>query len=144
MSSKKETDEAVVDRARHIVSAERRIRWIPLFYAVLFLSLSFYFTVKAARKIGTGEEEQLKLGFFYGLALAVVWTTFGLLGAICLGKFLIGVRNATSEFRTQELLVEYHDRLRNHGLLGRSEESSGAGKQDPPDSPEQDRKSSLR
>lgn len=134
MSSKKETDETVVDRARHIVTAGRSIRWFPLFYAVMFLGLSFYFTIKAARKIEAGDEEQLKLGFFYGLALAVVWTTIGLLGAICLGKFLIGIRNSTSEFRTQELLVKYHDRLRDHGLLEKSEAASAEGKRDRPDS----------
>ena len=49
------------------------------------------------------------MGFVYGLALAVVWTTFGLIGALCLGKFLAGFRD---DFRTQELLVRYHDRLR--------------------------------
>jgi len=134
MSSRKETDEAVVNRARHVVTAARRIRWLPLFYAVMFLGLSFYFTLKAARKIETVEEEQVKLGFLYGLALAVVWTTFGLLGAICLGKFLIGIRNATSEFRAQELLVEYHDRLRDHGLLAKSEAASAAENRDRPES----------
>jgi len=54
------------------------------------------------------------MGFVYGLALAVVWTSFGVLGAMCLGKFLVGV---SSDFRSQELLVRYHDSLRDLGQL---------------------------
>jgi hypothetical protein len=53
-------------------------------------------------------------GFVFGLALAVVWTTFGVLGALYLGKFLVGV---SSDYRSQELLVRYHDRLRDLGQL---------------------------
>ena len=80
-----------------------------LIYAALFLGLSGYFTLVCVRKIENLYAEQLSMGFVYGLALAVVWTSFGLLGALCLGKFLVGF---SDDFRTQELLVRYYDRLR--------------------------------
>lgn len=109
MSRANETDEAVVERARRVVAARRKLRWVMLAYATLFLGLSVYFTIQVVRKIENLSAEQLTLGFVFGLALAVVWTSFGLLGALCLGKFLAGFRD---DFRTQELLVRYHDRLR--------------------------------
>lgn len=80
-----------------------------LVYATLLLGLSVYFTIQVVRKIENLYAEQLTMGFVFGLALAVVWTSFGLLGALCLGKFLAGFQN---DFRTQELLLCYHDRLR--------------------------------
>jgi len=80
-----------------------------LLYACLFLGLSGYCTVVGIRKVESLEAGRLSGGFVFGLALAVVWTTFGLLGALCLGKFIAGFG---SELRVQELLIRYHDRLR--------------------------------
>src|SRR5206468_13037850 len=124
-----------------VVVAGRSLRWFPLIYAVSFLGLAFYCTVKGVRKNQGLEEEQLRLGFVYGLALAVVWTTFGFLGAICLGKFLTGFKNARTEYRVQELLVEYHDRLRDQGLLDRSGETGRSGDQGQPIRSEKNRTS---
>jgi hypothetical protein len=109
MSRATQTDEAVVEKARRLLAAQRRVRWIMLLYAAMFLGLSGYFTLAGIQKIETSDADQLSMGFVYGLALAVVWTSFGLLGALCLGKFLVGF---SGDFRTQELLVRYHDRLR--------------------------------
>jgi hypothetical protein len=109
MPRAKETDEVVVERARRVLAARRKFRWLMLMYAAVFLGLSVYSTVKVVRKIENLYAEQLTMGFVYGLASAVVWTSFGLMGALCLGKFLAGFQN---DFRTQELLVRYHDRLR--------------------------------
>lgn len=85
-----------------------------LLYAGLFLGLAGFFTVAGILKIENLDTEQLKMGFVYGLALAVVWTSFGVMGAICLGKFLVGF---SGDFRPQELLIRYHDRLRDLGQL---------------------------
>ena len=109
MSRARQTDEAVVEKARRLLAAQPRLRWGMLLYAIMFLGLSGYFTVAGIQKIERYEADQLSMGFIYGLALAVIWTSFGLLGALCLGKFLVGFRG---DFRTQELLVRYHDRLR--------------------------------
>jgi hypothetical protein len=108
------SDEAVVEKARRALAAKRKVRWAMLVYAAMFLGLSGYFTLVGVRKIENLDTEQLRMGFVYGLALAVVWTSFGVLGALCLGKFLVGV---SSDFRPQELLVRYHDRLRDLGHL---------------------------
>lgn len=109
-----ETDAAVLDRARRVVAAKPRMRLVMLAYALLFLGFAVYCTVASARKINGLEEEQLRAGFLYGVALAVVWTSFGLVGAICFGKFLIGFAR---DFRSHELLVRYHDLLRDLGQL---------------------------
>ncbi len=103
------SDEVVVEKARRVLAAGRKVRWVMLLYAALFLGLSGYCTLVGIRKIETLDADQLSDGFVYGLALAVVWTSLGLLGALCLGKFLVGF---SSDYRNQELLVRYHDRLR--------------------------------
>jgi hypothetical protein len=114
------SDEAVVEKARRALAVKRKVRWVMLVYAAVFLGLSGYFTLVGVRKIENLDTDQLRMGFVYGLALAVVWTSFGVLGAICLGKFLVGF---SSDFRPQELLVRYHDRLRDLGQL--SDERNG-------------------
>ena len=96
------------------------MRWVMLLYACLFLGLSGYFTVVGIRKIENLDAGQLSGGFVYGLALAVVRTSLGVLGALCLGKFLAGFG---SELRAQELMIRYHDRLRE--LRDLSDEKNG-------------------
>ena len=114
MSRKTETDEAVVEKARRVVAASGRLRWVMLIYAVMPLGLTIYATLAGIRKVDQLGAEQMSLGFVYGLALAVVWTTFGLMGALCLGKFLVGFNG---DLRAQALLVRYYDRLRDLGEL---------------------------
>ena len=108
----KESDQQVVERARRVVAANGRLRWLMLLYAVLFLGMCGYCTVAGIRKIES--LDQLSLGFAYGLAMAVAWMTFGIAGALCLGKFLTGLQG---DFRLQEMLVAYHDRLHDLGQL---------------------------
>ena len=93
------------------------VRWGLLLYAGLFLGLSGYFSVAGIRRIEALDTEPSKMGFIYGLSLAVVWTTFGIAGAICLGKVLVGFDR---DFRPQELLIRYHDRLRDLRLAAGS------------------------
>ena len=107
-----QSDEAVVEKARRLIEAKRKLRWIMLLYATSFLGLCAYVTVASIRKVE--DLKELSQGFVFGLAMAVAWTTFGVLGGLCLGKFLVGVG---SDFRSQELLVRYHDRLRDLGQL---------------------------
>jgi hypothetical protein len=124
MSRTKESDEAVVEKARRVVVAKGRLRWVMLMYAVMFLGLSGWMTVRAVRKIQNLEGQQLSEGFVYGLALAVVWTSFGILGGLCLGKFLVGL---SGDFRMQELLVRYHDRLRDLAQLPKERDGEQDG-----------------
>ena len=114
------TDKEIVDKARRIVAAKQKIRWGMLAYAVLFLGFSGYFTMVGVRRIEALDAEQLKMGFVYGLGLAIVWTTFGIAGAICLGKVLVGF---DGDVRQQQLLLRYHDRLRELGQLPDERES---------------------
>lgn len=109
-----QSDEQVVEKARRMVAAQGRIRWAMLIYAVLFLGICGYFTLAGIQKIENLDAEQLQKGFVYGLALAVFWTSFGILGGLCLAKFLTSFRD---DFRFHELLVRYHDRLRELGQL---------------------------
>jgi len=109
-----QSDKEVVERARQVVAAKGRVRWMMLLLAVMFLGMCGWFTLAGIRKIENLDAEQARLGFVYGLALAVVWTSFGVIGGLCLGKFLVGFRG---DFRQQELLVCYHDRLRDLGHL---------------------------
>ena len=126
-----QSDEEVVDKARRVLAAKGKIRWLMLLYAAVFLGLCGYFTLVGIRKIENLDIEQLKAGFIYGLALAVVWTSFGIMGSLCLGKFLAGFRG---DFRLQELVVSYHDRLRDMGRLPdrRGGEPDGAANRSQP------------
>lgn len=114
MQRESETSAQVIERSRRIVAARGKMRLAMLIYAAVFLSLCGYFTWVGIRKIESLDSEQLKGGFVYGLALAVVWTSFGVVGGLCLGKFLTGFRG---DFRFHELLIRYHDRLRDLGQL---------------------------
>lgn len=109
-----QSDEQVVEKSRRILAAQGKVRWMMLLNAAVFLGMCGYFTLVGIRKIENVDTEQLKIGFVYGLALAVVWTSFGVMGGLCLGKFLLGFRG---DFRFHELLVRYHDRLRDLGQL---------------------------
>jgi len=119
------SDEAVVEGARRVPAAKRRVRWVLLLYAVLFLGLCGYFTLAGIRKIDTLDADKLNMGFVYGFTLAIVWVSFGIIGALCLGKFLVGV---SAEARIQELLILYHDRLRDLGKLPSEKDGDPNGK----------------
>ena len=112
MSSDDKSDEATVARARQLIATSRRGRWPLLLLAAMFLGLAIYATALGVRRIE--DLDELSSGFVFGLGLAVVWTTFGLMGAFCLAKFLLGVER---DFRTEELLLRYNDRLRDLGQL---------------------------
>lgn len=112
MQHTKQADEQIIEKARHVVAVKRRFRWFLLLYATLFLGMCGYFTVAGIRKIESLDE--LSLGFAYGVAMAVLWMSFGVMGGLCLGKFLTGLQ---SDYRLQELLISYHDRLRDLGQL---------------------------
>lgn len=114
MQRVKQSDEQVVEKARRVVAAKGRLRWVMLLYAVMFLGLCGYFTFAGIRRIENSNGEQLSMGFVYGLAMAVAWMTFGVMGGLFLGKFLTGLQG---DFRLQELVVAYHDRLRDLGRL---------------------------
>jgi hypothetical protein len=104
-----ESDEAVVERARKRLASRRSLRWGMLFYGLFFLGFAVYYTLKMIHKIEQSESDQLGEGFVFGIVIVINWTFFGIPGALCLGKSLAGFdRN----FRTEELLVQYHDRLR--------------------------------
>jgi hypothetical protein len=124
-------DEEIVNKARRFVAAKRRVRWVLLLYAVMFLVMCGYFTLAGIRKIENLDAEQLRMGFVYGLALAVAWTSFGIMGGLCLGKFLAGFRG---DFRVHELLVCYHDRLRDLSQLPHEKhvEAGGAANESQP------------
>ena len=125
-----QADETIVERARKLVASKKRLRWGMLFYAVAFLGMCGYFTLAGIRKTENLDTEQLNMGFIYGFAMAIAWVTFGIIGGLCLGKFLTGFQN---DFRQQELLVSYHDRLRELGQLPdqkKGEPGASAGRED--------------
>jgi len=127
------TDEAVVERARRALSVRAQGRWMLFLNAALFLGLCGYFTVASVRKIEDLSAEKLSGGFLYGLALAVGWCSFGLIGALFLGKGLVGL---SRDFRDQELLVRYHDRLRELGALPAGQPGeTAASRSNPADAP---------
>ncbi len=124
MSQPRLTDEAVVEQARRALASRKKVRWWALINAACFLGLCGYFTFVGIHKIENLEAEDLNRGFLFGLGLAVVWTSFGIIGALFLAKALTPL----IDVRIRELLIRYHDRLRDLGQLpdDRSGEPNGA------------------
>jgi hypothetical protein len=121
-----QSDAAVVERAKRALAGKRKARWMMLLNAAFFLGCCVYFTFVGIGKIENLEPDQLSKGFMFGLALAVIWTSFGIIGALFLGLALVPF---SSDFRTQELLIKYHDRLRSLGQL--PDEKNGAREEQP-------------
>jgi ABC-type lipoprotein release transport system permease subunit len=69
---------------------------------------------------------QLSAGFFTGIGLAFLSITIGVIGAILLTQSRSGFQG---EMRSRELLVSYHDRLRELRALP---DDSEAGQKSPP------------
>jgi len=85
-----------------------------LLYAIFCLGFFGHILIVAKQKIEGSDTEWLQMGFCWGFAIAVMWMLFGLAGSLCLGKF---IRGFEKDFPLQELLVRYHDRLRDLGQL---------------------------
>lgn len=109
-----EPDEIIVERARRALAAKKQVRWTVFIYALLLLGCCGWATLACLHKIENWELQRLEMGFVHGVSLALLWLTLGVAGALCLGKFLRGFEN---DFRREELLARYHDRLRDLGQL---------------------------
>ena len=107
--SKTETDEAVVERARRAIAQKRKLRWGILAYGVLFLGFCFWAGSKVIERLEGLSQQEVTAGFVAGFGLAITCATFGVVGGLCIAKFLVGF---DGEFRSRELLVRYYDRLR--------------------------------
>lgn len=108
------SDHEVVARARRALSTKVKLRWFLLGYAFFLWGSCGYFTSLAVRKMEHWDLKYLTPSFIYGASFGLVLATFGIMGSLFLAKFLTGLRN---DFRLQELVVTYHDRLRDLGQL---------------------------
>jgi len=114
MTRAPQNDSELVENARRMVADESKIRWLMLAFAVVFFGVLGCLHISGMRRIEETGTPEYKSGFAFGVALAVVYMTLGLAGAAFLGKYLTGfARN----FRPFQLLVLYHDRLRELGQL---------------------------
>ncbi len=118
-------DRSIVEKARQLIAGKRKMRWSMLFYALAFLGICVYFAVALLGKI-EALDGQVGMGFVYGFAMAVAWMFFGIIGAFCLGKFASGFEK---DFRLQELLVGYHDRLCELGQLPEQKQGASADRE---------------
>lgn len=114
LHSQPDSNEAIVDRARRRLMSKQQAPWLTLAMAVVFLGYFGWFLVQAKRRILESDSESVRMEFIWGFLTAVIWMFLGLTGSLCLGKFLSGFLN---DFRKEELLVQYHDRLRDLGQL---------------------------
>jgi len=90
------------------------MRWVFLLYGLGFIGFCVYATTAVVQRLDRQDSLQLTAGFFTGIVLAFLCATCGVLGAVFLAQALSGFRSGT---RTPELLVRYHDRLRDLGAL---------------------------
>jgi hypothetical protein len=107
-------DEALVESARRIRVDRRKRRRERFIYGSALILVCVVLTVFVLRMLAGQGTVELNAGFVTGVLLALLWTTCGFLGALLLAKALSGFDGG---LRTQELLVRYHDRLRELGAL---------------------------
>ena len=109
-----QSDEALVDRTRQLLTKRRRMRWVFLLYGLGFIGFCVYATAAVVQRLDRQDSVQMTTGFFTGIVLALLCTTCGVLGAVFLAQALSGFHSGT---RMPELLLRYHDRLRDLGAL---------------------------
>ena len=107
-------DEVLVENARKFLAERRKLRWLNLFLGSVGVGFSICESLLVVRRLALQQSIELGAGFFTGVGLALIWTTCGIMGATFLAKAYSGFRQGT---RPQELLVRYHDRLRELGEL---------------------------
>jgi hypothetical protein len=103
------TDEELVEKVRALLAERKRLRWYRLIYGLALLGVCISLVVEVVQKLERQDSMQLSAGFFGGIGLGFMCTTIGALGAILLAKSSSGFQGGT---RLSELLVVYHDRLR--------------------------------
>jgi hypothetical protein len=109
-----QSDSMLVENARRLVADARKIRWLMLVFAVVFFVTLGYWHISGTRKIEETSDGPYKSGFAFGVVFTIGYMTLSLGGAAFLAKFLTGFAR---DFRPFQLLVSYHDRLRELGQL---------------------------
>jgi uncharacterized membrane protein len=103
------TNEQLVEKARAFLAERKRLRWYRLIGGVVLLALCISLVVRIVQKLEKQDSLQLTDGFCAGVGLGFMCTTLGTFGAILLAKSGSGFQGG---MRSNELLVAYHDRLR--------------------------------
>jgi len=121
------SDEELVEKARALLAESKKLRWHRLISGVALLALCIALVARVVQKFEQQDSRQLSAGFFAGIVLGLACTTIGAFGAILLAKSGSGFQGG---MRLSELLVSYHDRLRELRALphdSRTEKSAGPG-----------------
>ena len=106
----KRSDKELVEKARQLLIRRRKDRWAYLVLGLVGIGACILESMKVAAKLDNPDSIQLGRGFGAGIALALIWITCGVLGATFLAMSGSGFRSGG--MRSRELLVCYHDRLR--------------------------------
>jgi len=108
------SDELLVEKARKQLRNETGLRWAILALGGLFLWMCYFAFSMIFQKIDQLGQDQVTVGFVAGFSLSFTCATFGVLGGLCIAKFIQGFAIDTQR---SKLLVKYHDRLIN--LVGK-------------------------
>lgn len=103
------SDEQLVEKTRALLLERKKLRWYRLVYGIVLLVMYIWGTLDIVRRLEKTDSLQLTRGFLFGMALAFFLTCFGFFGAVLIAKSRSGFQNG---LRSRELLVTYHDRLR--------------------------------
>jgi hypothetical protein len=76
---------------------------------VALLGACIYLVAEVVQKFERQDSVQLSAGFFTGIGLAFLCATIGIVGPALLAQSRSGFQG---QMRSRELLVSYHDRLR--------------------------------
>ncbi len=86
----KNIEEEIIETARKQLQKETEIRWIVLVLGSIFLGVCFYALSILIKKLDQLGLEQITAGFIAGFSLSFTCATFGILGGICIAKFIQG------------------------------------------------------
>jgi hypothetical protein len=127
MAQRIQSDEELVEKARALLGERKKFRWYRLVYGIALVGVCIYLVAEVVQKFEKQDSLQMSLGFFTGIGLAFLSTTIGVVGAALLAISHSGFSRA---MRTRELLVSYHDRLRELRALpddSKTEKTRNAG-----------------
>ena len=117
------SDEEYVERVRKCDRTFRRMRWIwPLLFLLNVCCLILVAGIVPRILVGIPNDKSV---YYYGLLLGAIFGALFLMIAAHSGLCIKQWNEARSGFRTERLLLQFHDKLNDRGISNKSVQATG-------------------